>query len=201
MKANTGNNSKITGMILCIFIICSSILFLTGCQKEELTQLNNTTENEGTSLAKIAQNTNYSVYTIVNIEHFGSRTITPEYSIELRSDGIATFEGKRFTAFTGIKKFKVSLDLVDDIQAIFINGKFSKIPTLPLTMDLATITTTFKSGPDANKIIKTDYNNLNDSKMLITLRENVESLLNISSLVTKKRNIDDLQVGQGTEKR
>ncbi len=200
MKANTTNNSKMTGMISCIFMLCSSILILTGCQKEELAQLNNTTESSGTALAKMAQNTNNLVYNILRIEHFGSRTITPEYSIELRSDGIATFEGKRFTAYTGTKKFNVSLDMVDEIKGLFMQGKFPMIQNLPLTMDLATVTTSFKSGPDATVIVKTDYNNLNDSQMLITLRENAERLLNISSLVTKRRNIDDVQARQGSEK-
>ena len=61
MKATTIITRKMKGMMSCLLILCSSILILTGCQKEDLAQLNTTSENTGSSTAKIAQNSDFNV--------------------------------------------------------------------------------------------------------------------------------------------
>jgi hypothetical protein len=196
MKTNSKINWKTARIISSVLIIAVSFLFLKGCEKAEMPQvknLTNGTENSDASASSNMDNTAKQIpFLMLTIDHSAARTGMPDYRVELNSHGEVFFNGRRNTAYAGVKRFKVSNEIVVAIRNQFTMGNFLELETLPSTPDLPLVTTSFRSSINNDIFSKIDYGQPQSEK-LILLRQYAENMLELTSLINKGKNIDDVK--------
>ncbi len=196
MKTNSKINWKTAGIISSVLIIAVSILFLKGCEKADIPQVKNMINSNENSDASASSNLDnvakQSPFLMLTIDHSAARTGMPDYRVELNTHGEVFFNGRRNTAYAGVKRFKVSNEIVVAISNQFTAGNFLELENLPPTPDLPLVTTSFRSSINSDIFSKIDYGQPKSEK-LIQLRQYAENMLELASLINKGKNIDDVK--------
>jgi len=188
-KQNIINRREILSFFL---IVTSSFILLTGCQKDEMPQVSNTT-NENQAIERLSNTSNENVigkpFTVLEINHVAMFSALPDYKIQLMSDNKAIYIGRKNTAVLGQVQMDVNPKIAAQIRAMYIKANLLQMATLELNIDLPINTTTFRANLSSDLITRIDYN----KGTLKELREKTEQLLNISNLVNLHRKLSDIQ--------
>ncbi len=187
----TTSAKKLRNFSLASFLIVF-LLFLSACQKEELASTNSSVQANNENLARQKQPADQSPFTLITIDHSAAQTHLPDYSVTIRSDGNILFNGRRNTAVSGKVEFKAPQKVMTQLRVMFTEANLSDMENLPSVPDLPSIATTFKAATNAEAITRIDFNH-NNPRELIQLRTKTETLLKISTLVIKPRNLNDIQ--------
>ncbi len=185
------------------FIICAtSFLSLTGCQKDELSEITaaQLQENSKESLheesfsAIAKQNNSTNTFTMLVIDHSNAQTNLPSYKLELLANGNGMFTGRKNTAILGSKKIFVSGEMMQQVKEVLRSNKFETLENLPFVFDLPIVSTTFRLDNLSEAITKLDYNESDKSNRLIEMRETIENMLGITKFVKSRKNLNDLHL-------
>jgi hypothetical protein len=158
------------------FIILLAVMFLTGCQKEEMPEMQTTSNNQST--AKITG------FTIITIDHLGGEFNQPDYKVEVISDGTVLFTGRKNTAIIGKAKYKVGPETIKNLMGLFSNGRLRNVYEFPYFKNKSAVITTFKESLGVDNITRIDYNGIKPAD-LIDLRTQAEQILKITKYVSK----------------
>ncbi len=185
------------------FIICgTTFLSLTGCQKDELSELTATQPKQNTevslqeeSFSAIAkQNSSAKTFTMLVIDHSSAQTNLPSYKFELQANGNGMFTGRKNTAILGSKKIFVTGEMIQQIKEIMRANKFETLENLSFVFDLPIVSTTFRKDNLSEAITKLDFNESDKSNRLIEMRETIEQMLGISRFVKTGRSLNGQQL-------
>lgn len=69
-------------------------------------------------------NLNSKTFNLLVIDHSSAQTNLPSYKLELQSNGIGMFTGRKNTAILGSKKIYVSGEMIQQIKDIMLENKF-----------------------------------------------------------------------------
>jgi hypothetical protein len=177
---------NLAGIIMIVFIFSS-------CSKDELlpasppsSATSHTVTGEQVQPAENPVNLSYQAITI---NHIAARTSLPDYEVTVYSDGNVIFEGRRNTAFTGTKNFKIDERTFSMLTDMFVSSHLFDVPqaagSVPVSelADVPEVLTTFTNG-NHPAITLTDYNDTHAMPELISLRTHAEDLLNIDHLIS-----------------
>ena len=184
-SAKKFRNFSITSFIL-VFL-----LFFSACQKDELASTNNAVQANNENLSRQKQSADQSPFNLITIDHSAAQTHLPDYSVTISSDGTILFNGRRNTAVAGKVQFKAPQKIMTQLRVLFTEANLADMENLPSIPDLPSIATSFKAATNAETVTRIDYNNSNPRE-LIQLRTKTETLLKISTLVVKPRNLNDI---------
>jgi hypothetical protein len=192
---------KKTWLIYGVMIMFVS--FISGCQKDEMPQMNNSSETENSSMERNSQQLENTIsYEMLSINHNKMFSTLPDYKVTLQSNGSVIFEGRKNTAFIGITKLMVPIETANEIRDLYLSLHLGKSADQPVNIDLPINTTTFKANFGKMAVSRNDYNSSRDPEMqkLIQARIETEKMLGIERLVYTQRNINDLKDNPASEK-
>jgi hypothetical protein len=180
----------------------TSLLSLTGCQKDELSEMTSAQlqENSKVSLqeesfsAIAKQNSSAKTFTMLVIDHSSAQTNLPSYKLELQENGTGLFTGRKNTAILGSKKIFVTGEMIQQIKEIMRANKFETLENRPFVFDLPIVSTTFRKDKLSEAITKLDYNESDKSNILLVMRETIEQMLGISRFVKTGRSLNGQQL-------
>jgi hypothetical protein len=189
MKTLQNKIGKMTKRIAASLILLAGFVFMSGCQKEDLAA-NNSGDNISMNLAKNVRSANNGAaagitetYAMITIDHLPSGTRTADYKVEVMSNGIVFFTGRKNTATLGMNKFEISRETMSALDLLFKESKFNQIyDELPMGMGGPKVITSFKSSASDKAITHVDYAGILPAA-LVEIRQKAEIILGISKLV------------------
>ncbi|MEO5571520.1 MAG: DUF6438 domain-containing protein [Bacteroidia bacterium] len=159
-------------------VVCASVLFMASCKKEEIapTPMQNKASDP---LKKILPR----VFTVLKINHFAMRTVSPDYSVEMTNEGLVTYTGRDNVAVKGEVHSNVSGETVSQIFNLYASVNFDKYKKDPASYIMGSLVfTQFDDGIHGVKSAM-DFSNGYPAE-LVSLRTKAEKLLKIGQYVT-----------------
>lgn len=189
MKTQNLIPNKIKNNVVIISIV--TVLFsVVSCKKEEASQ---PVSNQSPKLqTPIRQGNNDPdplaiVFPVIKIDHVGSKTYLPTYSVTVTSDGYLKYEGFNNVKTLGPVIIKLRPDIFETVKDLFILFNFYEIrDTLTVASRVPFNSACYWPSIESRK--KTIYDDGERYPfILIQLRQKVESILHISDYVEGKQ--------------
>jgi len=184
---------------LSLLILGTSFFLLAGCQKEEMAQPNSSSDEASAAMSKLGlqamddaalENT----FVLLNIDHSSGTSNQPSYRVQVQSNGIVMFIGRKNTAFLGEKQLFVDQQRLAEIKSTLNAAWMDEMKILPFIADLPIVSTTYRANNHTEAITRFDYDEMNKSASLISLREKLEKMLGISKYVITTKSRTDLEL-------
>jgi len=166
MKTYINNQSKNAKCFM--FLLFTSFILLTGCEKTDMQPLSNE-KDSGIEMKKayLPQ----PVYSVLIIEHNCLNTSLPDYDVYLSSDGSVTYRGWSNVAHKGTFEFKADAATVSFIKNMFEAANFFNIQAITPQYNDPYIKTTYRNLYAIKSLIDYDQGM---PQMLIQLRKTAE---------------------------
>ncbi|MEP7170816.1 MAG: DUF6438 domain-containing protein [Bacteroidota bacterium] len=207
MKTLQINSPLKREILFFLSLMISSLFFLASCQKEE--QSLPSSENNSNGDRQVQNGAKPSlpdvkngiggvvaltdraishrvIFEMIKINHIAGRSMNPDYSVTVFSDGKVEYDGRRNVAVKDKVIMQIKDVTVKELRNLFEASKFFSLDDrLSIVADIPQVLTTFNDSDIAEKAPKTliDYNHGYPAE-LIALRIRTESILNIAPLVT-----------------
>gem|GEM_PF-5593203 len=171
----------LSGFHGCIAISLLMFMFF-ACQKDDTMQ-----PSAQTSSAPIEKtipvNPTALPYEIIKINHISPRGLVPDYEMTLSTNLTVRFEGRRNTAYQGVKILKTDERTYAMLKYMYESSHLFDVPSASVNNGMAdqpVVYTSFNNG--TQMITLTDYNT-GDPAKLYELRQRTEMMLGITLLV------------------
>lgn len=164
-------------------------LLFTSCTKEDAFQpspvVSNPTESSGgMTESSFSNNLTSQVMpenSMIYIHHGTCFGQCPSYSVTVYPDGQVTYEGYRFVSTTGAKKFRVEMEIANQLAYYMQqNGFFGLHDTYPVIPDAQRTTTGLSFHGNLKVVV--DYG-INVPTQLAGMRKHVEKMLGIERYI------------------
>lgn len=182
MKTSKTLSPKMKNILICFSLSSALALLMAGCQKEESVQPASES-NEYSDQKQILLSE--AAFESIIIDHYSGTSILPDYSVKVSADGQGVYEGKRNVAVIGKVPLDVSEATIKSLKELFSHSNFFKMrDEVIFAPDLPINTTTYanKGGADFTKTL---HDRDANPAELVSLRNKVEYLLNISKYIIK----------------
>ncbi|MEO5569974.1 MAG: DUF6438 domain-containing protein [Bacteroidia bacterium] len=169
----------------------ASVLFFASCEKEiiqapsginakgDIQKVSASVQDQQAS--SLVSNKAPVVIDMIKIDHQAALTHTPDYSVTVKSNGLVIYEGRKYVAVTGQKKWILDSEKFAFLKSLY--SDFDKIQdNLSLMADVPMVYTTWSASADTRTIILFDYD-LGEPEQLINLRKRTELLLDIDRFI------------------
>lgn len=181
MKTTHTSISKMKSAILGLTLFISTGLLLTSCQKEESQPPSSDSNSSQTSAANNSSKESPTMaFTSIKIDHIAAKSLLPDYSVTVNSNGTATYEGRRNVYIKGNVDFKITSSSLWEINNVCMGTNFFKMRggynSIP---DMPGVETTF-TLLEQHRILS-DYEGL--PAELVSFRTKIEKALDLSRFI------------------
>ncbi len=186
MKTTRLLKRKLSQALCSLALLAVTIIFLNGCKKEELSTPVSNQETVSNSIPKnIGGYDQILLFRTIIIDHRTGRSLMPNYMVTITDDGMVKYVGRANVRTLGTMEFKVHPSALYQISAFSSTMNFFEIKTntqSEFEVDHPmTVTTYLPSLPETRPV--TLFDNGQKPEVLISYRNKIEALLNISSLI------------------
>lgn len=123
-------------------LVAALFFILTSCQKEELPFVTSSSTTSSDQAGPLS-----SVFKMIYIDHvIPAGENRPDYSIEVRSNRMVIFTGRRNTAVLGQKTFQLPQDLLDAAKQLFSDYDFASIVSEKIDDAASSTSVSFKES-------------------------------------------------------
>ena len=194
----TQNISPIKSGLTTLALIIMIAFTFNSCQKDDLTSMNNegNQNSSNSSISDAGAKMPSAGMALVKIDHMAAKSMQPDYSVTVTSNGNIVFEGRRNVKFIGRTYLLASDESMLTIKKLIANSNFLNIVVKnEFAMDAPQVTTTctLKQQPSSEATYAYTVKSLTDinngyPKVLYTFRTSIEKQLQIQGLIGKELN-------------